>query len=184
MLRLKKFIYTAIGLWAISTLLIYSFGHNESLQILRGFWPLLSIFPAGALAILCIIAFFVDKPKLWAAWAIFLVALTTVAVFKTFRSWGAWIHFHTHKSHYEKTVKQIMAASTDEERKKICYDDCWLYSDKPVKVAFHYAHGFLNWHDIVYDPTEAVAHPDRPRDFYLVATDRLTGAWFICHFAD
>ncbi len=56
----------------------------------------------------------------------------------------------------------------------------WLTST----LLIHYAHGFLNWHDIIYDPTGKVAHPNRPYDGYLVATDHLTDDWFFCHFAD
>ena len=182
--KLTKFIYATLGLWLSSTLLIYTFGYSEAIQILRGFWPLLSLLTTAILELLCVIAFFSDRPKLWAAWAIFLVALTTVAVFKTFGSWGAWMHFHIHKNRYETTVKQVLAISTDEERKRICTGDCWLYSNEPARVAFHYAHGFLNWHDIIYDPTGNVARPNPPYDGYLVATDHLTGAWFFCHFAD
>ncbi|MCG3163391.1 MAG: hypothetical protein JMDDDDMK_04797 [Acidobacteria bacterium] len=182
--KFTKFIYAAIGLWLISTLLIHLAGYNEAAQILRGFWPLLSILFAALLALLCVIAFFVDRPKLWAAWAIFLVALAIVGAFKTFGSWGAWIHFQAHRNRYETIVRQVLAASTDEERKSACVGDCWLYSNEPVRVAFHYAHGFLNWHDIVFDPTGKVAHPNRPYDGYLVATDHLTDDWFFCHFAD
>jgi hypothetical protein len=95
------------------------------------------------------------------------------------------MHFQIHKSRFETIVGQVLAASTEEERKRICAGDCWLYSNEPVRVAFHYAHGFLNWHDIVYDPTSKVALPDdHPYYGYLVATDHLTGAWFFCHFAD
>src|SRR2546428_3910553 len=160
MLKLTKFIYATIGLWLVSTLFIYALGYSEAMQILRGFWPLLSLLLTAVLALLCVIALFIDRPKLWAALAILLVALTTVAVFKTFGSWGAWMHFHIHKGRYETIVRQVLATSTEEERKKICSGDCWLYSDEPVRVAFHYAHGFLNWHDIIYDPTSKVAHPN------------------------
>ena len=104
--RLTKFIYATIGLWLATTLLIYAIGDSEAIQGLRGFWPLLSLFPAAILTLLCLIAFFVDNPRLWAAWAIFLVALTTVTVFKTFGSWGAWIHFQIYKNRYEMIARQ------------------------------------------------------------------------------
>jgi hypothetical protein len=182
--KLTKFIYATIGIWSVSTLLVYTIGFSETAHVLRGLFPLISLLLAAVLALLCVIAFFINRPKLWAALAILLVALTTGAVFKTFGSWGAWMHFHIHKSRYETIVGQVLASSTEEERKKICTGDCWLYSDEPVRVAFHYAHGFLNWHDIIYDPTSKVARPNRPYDGYLIATDHLTGAWFFCHFAD
>ena len=180
-----KFIYASIGFWLVSTSLIYTTGYNEAMQILRGLWPLLSLLLAAVLALLCVIALFIDRPKRWAATAILPVALTTVAVFKTFGSWGAWAHFYIHKGRYEAIVGQVLATSTEEERKRICDGDCWLYSDEPVRVAFHYSHGFLNWHDIVYDPTGNVARPDDHTYYgYLAASDHLTGAWFFCHFAD
>jgi hypothetical protein len=181
--KLTKFIYIAIAVWPITTLLIYAIGYGEAMQILRGFWPLLSLLIAAVMVLLCVIALFKDRPKRWAAIAILLVALTTVTVFKTYWSWGAWIHFHIHKGRYETIVRQALATST-EERKRICAGDCWLYTEEPARVAFHYAHGFLNWHDIVYDPTSKVARPNPPYDGYLFATDHLTGDWFICHFGD
>jgi len=182
--RITKFIYATIGLWLVSTLSIYTIGYSVAMQVLRGLWPFFSLLLTAVLATLCVIAFVIERPKLWAALAILLVALTTGAALKTFGSWGAWMHFHIHKSRYETIVGQILATSTEDERKRICAGDCWLYSDEPVRVAFHYAHGILNWHDIVYDPTSKVARPNRPYDGYLVATDHLTGAWFFCHFAD
>ena len=184
MLKLTKFIYATIGLWAASTLLIYTTGYSEAEWVLRGFWPLLSLLFAAVLALLSIVAFFIDRPRLWAASAILLAALTTVATLKMAGSWGAWMHFQIHKSRYETIVKQVLATSTEEERNKVCAGDCWLYSTEPVRVAFHYAHGFLNWHDIVYDPTSEVTRPERPSYGCLAATDHLTGAWFFCHFAD
>jgi hypothetical protein len=184
MSRLTKFIYVSIGLWSISTLLIYTIGYSEAFHILRGLWPLFSLLIAAVLAVISVIAFFTVKPRLHAALMIVVVALTTATVFKTFGSWGAWAHFHIHKGRYETIVEQVLATSTEEERKKICAGDCWLYSNEPARIAFHYAHGFLNWRDIVYDPTNKVARPNPPYDGYLVATDHLTGAWFFCHFAD
>jgi hypothetical protein len=182
--KFTKFIYATIGLWLVSTLFIFTIGYGEAMQVLRGLWPLFSLLLTAVLALLCVIAFFIDRPKLWAALAILLVALTAGAVFKTFGSWGAWMHFNIHKGRYEAIVREVLATSTEEERKRICAGDCWLYSDEPVRVAFHYAHGFLNWHDIVYDPTSEVTRPERPSYGYLVAADHLTGAWFFCHFAD
>jgi hypothetical protein len=44
----------------------------------------------------------------------------------------------------------MLAARNDVERRKICGEKCWLLSSE--QVAFHYSHGFLNWHDIIYDP--------------------------------
>jgi hypothetical protein len=182
--KLTKFIYVTIGLWLVSTLLIYIIGYGEAMHFIRGSWLLLSLLLTAVLTLLSVIAFFRYRPKLWAALAILLVALTTVAIFKTDRSWGAWMHFQIHKSRYETIVGQVLATSTEEERNKVCAGDCWLYSTEPVRVAFHYAHGFLNWHDIVYDPTSKVARPNPPYDGYLFKTDHLTGAWYFCHFAD
>jgi hypothetical protein len=92
--KLTKFIYATIGFWSVLTLLVYIIGFSEPAHVLRGLWPLISLLLAAVLALLCVIAFLKDRPKLWAALAILLVALTTGAVFKTFGSWGAWMHFH------------------------------------------------------------------------------------------
>jgi hypothetical protein len=182
--KFTKFIYIIIGLWLTSTLFIYAIGHSETFQILRGFWPLLSLAIAAILTLLCFIAIFINRPKHRAVWAILFMALTSMAVFKTVKGWGVWMHFQIHRSRYESIVSQVLATSTEEERKRFCSGDCWLYTSQPARVAFHYAHGFLNWHDIIFDQTGKVARPNPPYDGYLVATDHLTGAWFFCHFAD
>lgn len=182
--KLTKSIFITIGVWVAVTLLIYSFGYGEAFPVLRGYWPLASLLIAAILILLCLIAFFINKPKLAPAWAILLVVITAYFSIKMFRSWGGRIHFQIHKSRYEKIVQGISATQNEEERKKICSGDCWIRSSDPLQVGFHFAHGFLNWHDIVYDPSRQVKKPERPMYGYLVYSDHLSGDWYLCHFAD
>lgn len=56
-------------------------------------------------------------------------------------------------------------------------------------VAFHYVHGFLNWHDIIYDPSGQVvaikSWDERKRfDTYFIRAEHLTGDWYLGHFGD
>jgi len=64
--------------------------------------------------------------------------------------WGALVHFYLNKRTYETTAQRMLAAKNDVDRQRICGEKCWLLSSD--QVAFHYIHGFLNWHDIIYDP--------------------------------
>lgn len=82
----------------------------------------------------------------------------------------------------------MIAAKDDEERKRICGEECWLLHDRD-RVAFHYVHGFLNWHDIIYDPSGKVlalkSWDDKKRfDMYFVSAEHLTGDWYLGHFGD
>jgi hypothetical protein len=42
---------------------------------------------------------------------------------------------------YKTIVKQVLAASTEEERKRICTGGCRLLSNEPVRVEFLYDEG-------------------------------------------
>ena len=58
-----------------------------------------------------------------------------------------------------------------------------------VKMNRHCVHGFLNWHDIVYDPSGTVASiktwDEKKRlDIYFIRAEHLTGDWYIGHFGD
>ena len=82
----------------------------------------------------------------------------------------------------------MLAAKDDAERQRICGEKCWLLYDRE-RVAFHYVHGFLNWHDIIYDPSGKVvtlrSWDERKRfDTYFISAEPLTGDWYLGHFGD
>ena len=83
----------------------------------------------------------------------------------------------------------MLAARDERERQRVCGERCWLLSDNPGRVAFHYVHGFLNWQDIVYDPSgEIIAintWDNRKKvNTYFIGAQRLTGDWYLAHFGD
>ena len=56
-------------------------------------------------------------------------------------------------------------------------------------VTFHYVHGFLDWHDIIYDPSgklRTLKSWDEKKRFnmYFVSAEHLTGDWYLGHFGD
>jgi hypothetical protein len=88
---------------------------------------------------------------------------------------------------YEATIARLSLA-TSEERNRICGAECFVLSDEPLRVSFHFCHCFLSWPDIVYDPTGAVADPDigklHQMNVYLFGGERLTEGWYLGRFGD
>ena len=146
--------------------------------------------PFGALlAIVCLIALFKEKRRQWPALAIVLIAFVVYLAFAHLLNWGALANFYLHRRYYETTARALIMAHTDVERKQICGDRCWLMSTDPPRPSFHYVDGFLNWYDIVYDPSGAVMtiktyDEKRKISFYFRSARHLTGDWYLCHFSD
>jgi hypothetical protein len=61
-------------------------------------------------------------------------------------------------------------------------------SEDDNRVAFRYADGFLNWLDIVYDPTRKVEASDwdtkKRLDTYFLWAEKMTDNWYVGHFGD
>jgi hypothetical protein len=178
--------YAAIGLWVLAILVIFIFPHF--LPVLTGFGNLFFPFLGMILMAFSFIVLLRQKNKFQPVFAILMVAVISLAVLKKGVSWGATAHFYINKNRYETVVAKVLSARDDAEREKICGDDCWLLSDTPTRIAFHYAHGFLNWHDIVYDPTGAVKTQDIDQkhqiSIYFRGAELLEGNWYLGHFAD
>jgi len=101
--------------------------------------------------------------------------------------WGALAHLYLHKRTYEDTAQRILAARDDAARRRICGENCWLLSSD--QVAFHYVHGFLNWHDIIYDPRGKVLSvrswdEKKQLNTYFISAEPLTSDWYLGHFGD
>lgn len=184
--KLTKVILIAILVWWVILVVLFVFPHL--VPIVSGFAILLSLPVALGLMILSIIALVKDKKRLWAAVSIALILSSTFVALTKLMRWGALANFYLNRERYESTTRTILAAST-EQREQLCGESCFMLSNDPPRVSYHYIHGFLNWHDIVYDPSGAVV---RAKDYderkqlnlYFITAEHLTGDWYLCHFGD
>jgi hypothetical protein len=183
---LTKTSLISIGVWWLALVILFVF--PNLLPIVSGFAILLSLPIAFALLVLSLIALFKDKKRLWPVVSIALIALVSYLALTQLLRWGAVANLYLNRRHYDATKNSVIAASTD-QRERLCGDECWIMSNDPPRVAFHFIHGFLNWHDIVYDPSGDVV---RTRDYderkrlnvYFISAEQLTGDWYLCHFGD
>ena len=86
-------------------------------------------------------------------------------------------------------MASIISTEDETQKEERCIGDCWILSKKDNQIGFHYAHGFLNWHDIVYDPTREMEKAKTVDDRYKISVcfkgaEHITGNWYVCHFAD
>jgi len=182
---LTKVILVSIGVWWLALVALFIF----PVRFLSWLALLVSLLVAVVLAILSLVALFKDKRRLWPALSIVLVVVTVYVGLAHLLHFGALANFYLHRRYYETTARSMVIARTDSERKQLCGNDCWLMSTDPSRVAFHYVDGFLNWDDIVYDPSGGVIAPmtvdDRFRmNTYFRSAEHLTGDWYLCHFSD
>lgn len=183
---LTKLILIAIGAWWLILVILFIFPHV--IPILSGFATLLSLPVAAVLLILSLIALVADKKRIWPIVSIGLIVLVSYLAVTQLMWWGALANLYLYRHHYESTTKSVVAARSD-QREQLCGDECWIMSDEPPRVAFHFIHGFLNWHDIVHDPSGDVVRPKTYEErmklnVYFVKAEHLTGDWYLCHFGD
>ncbi|HEX5733572.1 MAG TPA: hypothetical protein VF131_12120 [Blastocatellia bacterium] len=189
MSRLMKTFLTATGLWLLAIFLTFTVRH--SLTPLTGFGVLLFPLAGSALLVFSFVVLVKESKKLLPLLAIPLIISVCVMTFSKGLSWGPVAHFYLNRSYFEATVEKVLSAQDEAEKKKACQGDCWVMSASDNWIAFHYAHGFLNWHEIVYDPTGPIGNVKRD-DFparyristYFVYAEQITGNWYVCHFAD
>ncbi len=182
---MKKYLY-AIGAWFISLILIFAFPRD--IPIITGD-VFLCFYLVGLIFVIVFLIVLIVKPKkLEPLLAVSLVLLICIVTFNKGVRWGAMVHLFTNKGRYEGIVMRLAATKNVEERERICGDDCMILSDEPLRVAFHYCHFFLNWKDIVHDPTGEVnvgfLPPDRRLSIYFIRGERLYGDWYLGHFGD
>jgi hypothetical protein len=169
--------------------LILLFVFPTVLPFISGFAVLLTIPIAVVLIVLTLIALIKEKRKIWPAVCFGLILVISYLAFRQVMYWGALAHLYLNKSSYQTTAQRMLAAKDDDERRIICGEDCWVLSANEGRVAFHYVHGFLNWHDLIYDPSGKVAAA-RTRDdqqqvgTYFISAEHLTGEWYLGHFGD
>jgi hypothetical protein len=183
MLLLTKIIITATGLWWLALVLLFVF----PVSIFSGYAVILSVPIAIVLMILTLIALIKERRKLWPVGAAALILAIVFIALPRIMYWGALAHVYVHQRAYQTTAQRMIAAKDDAERKNICGEECWLLDRD--RVAFHYVHGFLNWHDIIYDPSGKVlalkSWDERKQfDMYFISAEHLTGDWYLGHFGD
>ena len=186
MLLLTKTIFAAVGLWNLALILLFVF--PNLFPVGSGFAIILSVPLAIILMILTLIALIKEKRKLGPVVCAALILTVFFIGLPRAMYWGALAHLYLYKRTYQTTAQSMLAAKDDEERQKICGEECWLLSDRDP-VAFHFFHGFLNWHDIIYDPSGKVltlqSYDERKRfDMYFISAEHLTGDWYLGHFGD
>ena len=188
MLFLTKTIFAAIGFWLLASLLLFVF--PNVLPVVSGFVVILSLPVAVVLIILTMISLIKEKKRLWPAVGGALIVAVFFFAIPRVMYWGALVHLYLHKRTYETTAQRMLAARNDAERQTICGEQCWLISSDRGPVAFHYVHGFLNWHDLIYDPGGKIlatmsSDDERKRfDTYFISADQLTCDWYLGHFGD
>lgn len=187
MLYLTKIIFAAIGVWLLTLLLLFVF--PDVMPVVSGFAVILSLPVAVFLMVLTVLSFIKEERRLWPSVAGALIIAVFFFGVPRAMYWGALVHLYLHKGTYESTAQKMLAAQNDAERRSICGEQCWLVSSDPGAVAFHYVHGFLNWNDLIYDPSGKVSAikswDDRKRfDTYFVGADHLSGDWYLGHFRD
>jgi hypothetical protein len=185
---MKRFL-SALGLWILAILTTFTGRHP--LPALTGFGILLFPLAGCALLVFSILLLVKERKKLLPLLAIPLIISICVMTFSKGLSWGYKANFYLHRNYYEAIVAKVLSAQDKVAKEKACQGDCWLMSASDNRIAFHYAHGLLNWHDIVYDPTGAIGVVKRGDylaryriNTYFVYAEHITGNWYVCHFAD
>ena len=154
MLVLTKTIFAAIGSWLLALILVFVF--PDPFPVIAGFAVILSVPIAVILLILTLIALIKERRKRWPVVCAALILSVFFIAVPRVMYWGALAHLYLNKRTYETKAQRMLAAKEDVDRQKICGEERWLISSDGSRVAFHYVHGFLNWHDIIYDPTGKV----------------------------
>jgi hypothetical protein len=177
--------FTAILIWLLLPMVVLAFPRD--IPGITGLAILL--FPVAGLILAVIFAILLlrGKHKRNTAIGLALVLIFGTVWFGSGLKWGARIHLLVNRGRYEATIVRLSLASS-EKRAEICGDDCFVLSDEPLRVGFHFCHCFLSWPDIVYDPTGAITDPDIGKlhqlNVYLFGGERLTGGWYLGRFGD
>jgi hypothetical protein len=182
-----KSLTTPFGIWLVAILLVFTFPHP--FPAFTGLGML--VFPlAGFLLMLFYLyTLFRWKYELLSLLFIILIGLVSVLTFQRGITWGAMARFYLNRSKYEAAVVNVISAEDEAQKEERCSGDCWILSKEANQIGFHYAHGFLNWHDIVYDPTKEVDKVKTVGErykisIYFIGAEHITGNWYVCHFAD
>jgi membrane protein implicated in regulation of membrane protease activity len=173
----------AIAIWLVPPLVVVALPMDEpGLTCLA----MIYLYLGGLiLAVAFFITFFATRSKPHAASSLILVAILWLLAWQYGFTLRARIHLFVNEGRYLEKIGELSRATTDEERYRICGDDCVAHSKEVV--AFHYCHCFLSWPDLVYDRSGALdaPHDELHRiDIYLHRSKRLSKNWYIGYFGD
>ena len=177
-------IFRTICVWFLALIFLYVF----PLPVISGFAPILSLPIAVVLMILTLIALIKERNKLGPVVCVALILVIFFLALPRVMYWGALAHLYLNKQTYETSAQRVLAAQDEDTQKRICGEECWVLRSKN-QMAFHYVHGFLNWHDIIYDPRGEVlamkSWDEKNRfDIYFIDAEHLAGDWYLGHFGD
>ena len=180
---LTRIIFAAIGCWLLALIFLYVF----PVSVISGFAIILSVPIAVVLMILTLIALITERRKIGPVGCAAALLVVSFIALPRVMYWGAWAHLYLHKQTYETTAQRMLAAQDEMAQRRICGDECWVLASN--QVAFHYVHGFLNWHDLIYDPRGKVvamrSWDEKKRfDIYFISAEHLMGDWYLGHFGD
>jgi hypothetical protein len=152
--------------------------------------PLLVLVITFALVIACLVALRQRKRKLSCLLALAVVLSLPVLAFGRGKVWGAYVFLQLNRGRLESKIVTMQAARDRQERDAICGNDCFVSTESPVRVNFHFSHCLLEWDDIVYDPSDQVVKAMENDESGRLLTDyysdaaHLSGHWYLVHFAD
>jgi hypothetical protein len=133
------------------------------------------------------VSFFLTRQKQQAVGAFVVAVMLSLVAWHNGFTFGARLHLFVNKSRYEAKIRELQRVKSNEEKNRLCDDECDAPVTDPPMVVFHYCHAFLNWTDLVYEPSGKIdASPDDLLKIngYLRATRRLSENWYIGYFGD
>ena len=174
----------AIALWWVPPFAIFALPTDTPL--LTAF-AMLYLF-AGAIWVSLgfLVSFFLTHHKQQAAAAFVVAVMLSLVAWQNGFTFGARLHLFVNQSRYEAKIRELQRVKSEEEKNRLCGDECDPLSDPPM-VVFHYCHAFLNWTDLVYDPNGRINAPREDLqkiDSYLRGSRRLSENWYIGYFGD
>jgi hypothetical protein len=182
----SKVLLVLTSLWVVGLVLIFA-GMHPSPELI-GFSVFL-VPAAGLTLFVCwFVALLTTRKRAIAFAAMVVIASLSFVALNQGIAIGARVHFYLNRDYYESKVRAVLATADQDERLRICGEECWLLSSDPDRIAFHFAHGFLNWDDLVYDPTHAVETRDydakKRLNVYFWSAELICGDWYLAHFGD
>lgn len=178
--------FGGVAIWVASILIVVAVPYDMPVVT----WLAIILFLIAGLlfAIILLVVLVKVRKKRQPAIALLLVVLVLAVSFNGGFRLGAYVHLLVNQARYTALVTKLLTENDRDQRETICGDICVILSDDPLRVGFHFCHGFLNWIDIVYDPTGAVTErrlpPERALGIYHVGGKHLKADWYIGYFAD
>lgn len=171
-----------VGLWLVAWALVLLI----PVPVTAGFHIPLGCLAGVALLILTLVTIVGGRPRVVPIAMLAMIPLFGWVGIRYGLKVSAWTNFQLRRGHYEAKVAELLATADRDEQKRICGDECLMLAKN--RVSFHYIHGFLNWHDIVYDPNDEMMETDwmkkKQIDIYFISAEPLAKHWYLAHFGD